>query len=115
MAAVDDLIKQILASSDSSKWKGEGFGSAEKNAADMARILSEIGITDISQFGKVPEYQRAEVQYGVNGQVARQDEDGNYYIMASGGTDSEGNQINYRQSVDPKDLQKIYGYYSNEV
>jgi hypothetical protein len=114
MSATDDLIKQILASSNTSKWTGEGFGSAEKNAADMAKILNEIGITDIKQFGKVPEYQRAEVQYGVNGQVARQDEDGNYYIMASGGTDSEGNQINYRQSVDPKDLQKIYGYYSNE-
>jgi hypothetical protein len=114
MSAVDNLIQQILASSNTSKWTGEGFGSAEKNAADMAKILNEIGITDIKQFGKVPEYQRAEVQYGVNGQVARQDEDGNYYIMASGGTDSEGNQINYRQSVDPKDLQKIYGYYSNE-
>jgi hypothetical protein len=114
MSATDDLIKQILASSNTSKWTGEGFGSAEKNAADMAKILNEIGITDIKQFGKVPEYQRAEVQYGVNGQVARQDEDGNYYIMASGGTDSEGNQINYRQSVDPKDLQKIYGYYSND-
>jgi len=114
MSTTDDLIKQILASSNTSKWTGEGFGSAEKNAADMAKILNEIGITDIKQFGKVPEYQRAEVQYGVNGQVARQDEDGNYYIMASGGTDSEGNQINYRQSVDPKDLQKIYGYYSNE-
>jgi hypothetical protein len=51
MSATDDLIKQILASSNTSKWTGEGFGSAEKNAADMANILSKAGITDIKQLG----------------------------------------------------------------
>ena len=53
MSATDDLIKQILASSNTSKWTGEGFGSAEKNAADMAKILADAGITDIKQFGKI--------------------------------------------------------------
>jgi len=53
MSAQDDLIKQILASSNTSKWSGQGYGSAEKNAADMARIMAGIGITDIKQFGKI--------------------------------------------------------------
>lgn len=45
------LLDQILASSDTSKWTGTGFGSAQANAADMAKILSQAGITDLSQFG----------------------------------------------------------------
>lgn len=52
-AAVEKLTQQILAQGTTSQWKGEGFGSAEKNAADMAKILADTGITDISQFGKV--------------------------------------------------------------
>ena len=48
---IDNLVKQILASSDSSKWQGEGKGSAKANAADMARILANAGITDIKQLG----------------------------------------------------------------
>ena len=51
--AIDTLVQQILASSDSTKWKGEGKGSAEANARDMAKILSSIGITDINQFGQI--------------------------------------------------------------
>lgn len=50
---IDKLVKQILASSDTAKWSGQGFGSAEANAADMAKILSGIGITDLSQFGQI--------------------------------------------------------------
>lgn len=62
MSAVDNLIKQILASSNTSKWKGEGFGSAEANAADMAKLLNEIGITDIKQFGLINKTVDEEVQ-----------------------------------------------------
>jgi hypothetical protein len=47
------LTKQILGSSDTSKWSGAGYGSAEKNAEDMAKILAGIGITDIKQFGPI--------------------------------------------------------------
>jgi len=47
------LTKQILGQGLTSKWSGEGYGSAEKNAADMARILAGIGITDIKQFGPI--------------------------------------------------------------
>jgi hypothetical protein len=47
------LAKQILGQGITDKWSGEGFGSADANAADMAKILAGIGITDISQFGKI--------------------------------------------------------------
>lgn len=50
--AVDKIKQQILAQGTSSKWTGQGFGSAEKNAEDMAKILAGIGITDIKQFGQ---------------------------------------------------------------
>ena len=45
------LANQILASSDPTKWTGEGFGSAQANADDMAKVLGRAGITDISQLG----------------------------------------------------------------
>ena len=50
---IDNLSNQILASSNTSVWKGEGFGSAQANANDMAKILSGIGITDIKDFGQI--------------------------------------------------------------
>ena len=48
---ISALAKQILGSSDTSKWTGKGFGSADKNAEDMARILANAGLTDIRQLG----------------------------------------------------------------
>ena len=51
--AIDALTNQILGQGLTGKWSGEGFGSAEKNAADMARILAGIGITDLKEFGKI--------------------------------------------------------------
>lgn len=52
-SSTDKLTQQILASSDPTKWSGQGFGSAQANAADMAKILSGIGVTDLSQFGQI--------------------------------------------------------------
>ena len=72
------LVEQILGQGTTSKWTGEGFGSAEKNAADMAKILGDIGITDISQFGKI-------TQKGLNESV---------YPDGQGGyTDLRGNKV----------------------
>jgi hypothetical protein len=48
----DYLVKQILGQG-TTDWSGQGYGSAEANAADMAKILASIGITDISQFGRI--------------------------------------------------------------
>jgi hypothetical protein len=50
---INALMQQILASSNTSKWTGQGRGSAEANARDMAKIMADIGITDIKQFGPV--------------------------------------------------------------
>ena len=52
-AVVAKLTDQILSQGTASQWSGEGFGSAEANAADMAKILAKTGITDISQFGQI--------------------------------------------------------------
>jgi hypothetical protein len=50
---IDALTQQILAQGTASQWTGEGKGSAEANAKDMASILADTGITDISQFGAI--------------------------------------------------------------
>lgn len=50
---IDKLTNQILATSDPTKWTGQGFGSAKANAADMAKIIADTGATDISQFGQI--------------------------------------------------------------
>jgi len=50
------ITQQILAQGTTDQWKGEGKGSAQKNAEDMAKILADTGITDIKQFGKVTQY-----------------------------------------------------------
>jgi len=48
-----NLKGQILGQNTTGQWQGQGFGSAEKNAEDMAKILSGIGITDINDFGQI--------------------------------------------------------------
>ena len=52
-ATIEALKKQILGQGLTGKWTGQGYGSAEANAADMAKILAGIGITDIKQFGPI--------------------------------------------------------------
>ena len=102
---IDALSQQILGQGLTGKWTGEGYGSAEKNAADMAKILAGIGITDIKQFGKIPQY---ETQTQYKGQQVNFDEDGNPYVMAlGGGLDDYGNPMPTRQTVDPKQLEQV--------
>lgn len=50
---IDNLANQILGQGLTAKWTGEGKGSAEANAKDMASILTSIGITDINDFGQI--------------------------------------------------------------
>ena len=52
-AAIEALTQQILGQGMTSKWQGEGLGSAEANARNMAEIMADTGITDIKQFGKI--------------------------------------------------------------
>jgi hypothetical protein len=51
--AVANIKGQILSQGTTDQWSGQGFGSAEANATDMAKILAGIGITDINQFGQI--------------------------------------------------------------
>ena len=63
---IDSLVQQILATSDSSKWGGEGKGSAKANATDMANILAKAGITDVKQLGVKQEVIPAMYGEGLN-------------------------------------------------
>jgi hypothetical protein len=52
-ATVDKLTQQILAQNTTSKWSGEGFGSAQANARAMAENLYASGVKDIKDVGLV--------------------------------------------------------------
>jgi len=52
-AILDKITSQILAQGTTDKWSGAGYGSAQANAADMAKIIATTGATDISQFGQI--------------------------------------------------------------
>lgn len=51
--AVGNIAQQILAQGNTGQWSGEGYGSPEKTAYDMAVMLAGQGITDINQLGKI--------------------------------------------------------------
>ena len=50
--AVGNIANQILAQGTTDKWAGQGYGTPEKNAYDMAVMLAGQGISDINQFGQ---------------------------------------------------------------
>lgn len=99
--ALDNVTQQILGQNLTSKWKGEGKGSAQANAADMAQMMVSAGITDISQFGKVALYEPVqEISKTYNGQNVSFGYDaktGTYTYGTNTGavqTDGEGNVYN---------------------
>lgn len=103
MAVIDDLIKQIQAQGTTGKWSG-GY-APDAATKDMARILAGIGITDINQFGKIPQYQTQNVY---NGQQVGFDEDGRAYISTpNGGTDDYGQPTMGREYVDPSQVKEV--------
>jgi hypothetical protein len=65
-ATIDALIKQIQSRSNTSQWSG-GVG-ADQATKDMARILAETGITDISQFGPITQQVEKIVGYEDTGE-----------------------------------------------
>jgi ABC-type amino acid transport substrate-binding protein len=94
-SAVDKLTQQILAQGTTDQWKGEGKGSAQKNAEDMAKILADTGITDISQFGKVTKTVDAAVIPQTQSTVVGYDNEGNQIVDTKilGYTDQNGKSI----------------------
>jgi hypothetical protein len=114
------IKKQILGQGLTGKWSGAGFGSAEANAEDMAKILAGIGITDIKQFGKVPQYAPAREAYKTyNGQPVRDvfDEDTGvtkrFIVEPDGGVDEEGYPTSRVVDI-PKDA-KLKSVYTVDV
>jgi hypothetical protein len=96
-SVVAKITDQILSQGTADKWTGEGKGSAQANAADMAKIIAATGVTDINQFGQVPVTQKVEViQQKYNGQnvATYQNEDGTtrqVYFKPTGKLDEDGN------------------------
>jgi hypothetical protein len=122
VSAGDKLLGQILAQGTTSQWTGEGRGSVAANANDIATLLTDIGITDISQFGVLPVLAAVEDtgQKRLNGQFlnAQYNQDGTVTYgtyKSTGQTDSEGNEIQTFVPVaaDAK-LDTIYGIPDGE-
>jgi hypothetical protein len=76
---IANLTQQILGQGTTDKWTGEGKGSPQANAADMANILASIGITDVSQFGQI--------------QKTVVDENGNESVVTTYGNKVTGQEV----------------------
>ncbi len=111
--SIDRLKSQILSQGTTNQWTGQGFGSAEANAEDMARILSGIGITDIRQFGKVDKLEPVEqIGNSLNGQFVQNPRPGMFYVEYRIEGDAESAPYWIRRDLNPqevKQIQPIYG------
>jgi hypothetical protein len=107
VSVIDRLTKQILGSSDTSKWEG-GVG-AETAAKDMAKIMAGIGITDISQFGKITQtgLQEDVRPDGRGGYVDQRGNPVDPNIVQTGSYETEGGRIDYTTA--PVGTQVTYG------
>jgi hypothetical protein len=118
MSVVDNLTQQILAQGTTGQWTGEGLGSKEANAREMARILDSAGITDIKDFGQFKEKTYADVpvqQEMVNmgndmaaptGRYFYPGENGNVYI--------DPEKISQQQYYDPE-VGYTVGYVAKNI
>jgi hypothetical protein len=114
---VDTVATQILGQGLTDQWQGAGYGSVDANAEGMARILNDIGIKDINDFGLVDKYKPVDVLYETyNGQRVRNQVDevtGQQYkdiVVPTGETDWEGNQqVRIERVPDDANTTKVYG------
>lgn len=111
-ANINALKQQILGQNQTSKWTGEGYGSAEKNANAMAEMLAKAGITDIKQFGKVDKYEPVEVVgYSLNGKQVQNPSKGVYYESIPE-PDGEGGISGYRRrDLTPAEIAQVKTQY----
>ncbi len=111
----DALTQQILGQGLMSQWSGEGYGSAEANAADMARILSSIGITDINQFGEVAKYDPVSVVgYTLNGTQVQNPRPGEYYTIQRQYGDDNG-YYDVRRNLSAEEAAQVKPIYGTNV
>lgn len=118
--AYDALTQQILGQGTTSKWSGEGWGSAAANAADMAKILSGIGITDIKQFGEVPKYQQLQSGgYKLGNDAVYQGEDGTWLQRTPTGLYTDEGYPDYQtktlSEAQVKDIKPVYGQFIDDA
>jgi hypothetical protein len=108
MTPQEKLTQQILSQNTTSQWSGEGFGSTDANARDMAKILAGIGITDIRQFGKIDKLEPVEqIGFTLNGQFVQNPRPGMFYVELR-----EDGVVYGRRDLGPeevKQIQPIYG------
>ena len=76
---VAKLTDQILSQGTTDQWSGQGYGSAQANAAEMAKILAQTGVTDINQFGQI--------------QKTVVDEEGNKSVVSTYGNKVTGQEV----------------------
>lgn len=110
--SVDALKQQILSQGRTGKWSGQGFGSAEANAEDMAKILSGIGITDIRQFGEVTKTVPAVARYTLPGAGVVQKSGDSFYktVEVDTGDGSYTQQVKL-SDAEVENLKTEYGTY----
>jgi len=94
-ADVNKVKDQILAQGTTSKWTGEGFGSAEANADAMAKNLVASGVTDINQVALIDKKVDAQVIPQYEQTIVGYDNEGNPIGDSKivGYTDAKGNKI----------------------
>jgi hypothetical protein len=92
---VNKVKDQILAQGTTSKWTGEGFGSAEANADAMAKNLVASGVTDINQVALIDKKVDAQVIPQYEQTIVGYDNEGNPIGDSKivGYTDAKGNKI----------------------
>jgi hypothetical protein len=92
---VNNVKNQILAQGTTSKWTGEGFGSADANAEAMAKNLVASGVTDINQVAMIDKKVDAQVIPQYEQTVIGYDNEGNAIGDSKivGYTDAKGNKI----------------------
>ena len=114
-ADVDKVKKQILSQGLTDKWKGEGFGSADANALDMAKSLVASGVTNIKQLKQGTYYAPQAVTerlVNASGQLVQQN--GGKYYFSTPETYGDGMSGDFLTEVDPKEVTKQLGLTTTE-
>jgi hypothetical protein len=110
LASLDQnaLAEQILAASDTSKWKGEGWGSAYANAQEMAKLLDSVGIKNLNQFGRLPDgtYGNKETGQVIDSGSGRWQRQGGADLF--GGTGAGAGNTAYRVRFDDNGSPQFY-------
>ncbi len=101
-SVIDKLTQQILSQGTSDKWTGTGKGSAQANAAEMARIIADTGVTDIKQFGVITKPANVDVIPIFQPVLQGQGDSQEYVSQIVGYQDASGN------IVDPSLVQSTF-------